>query len=156
MIKARRYIAGDSALVKPRLVVAHEAEAMGAILGFSTPPGKAWTVTLNGEVLGCGGLIRAWEGRYMAWTWCGDVPFQHRGFIADTCAAAIADAFEEGARRVEGHAPVGHVLAHRFMERLGFKREGVARCWGADGSDYVTYARTHATLAEARRAGRGD
>lgn len=154
MIELRRYIAGDVALVTPRVVIAHEAEAIETTIGLSNPPGKAWTATLQGRVLGSGGLVKAWAGRFLAWTWIGDVPWAARRQMEAYCAGAISECFaQDGARRIEAHTPVGHTLGRRFLERLGFNFEGVAKAWGADGGDYATYARTAATLAEARHGG---
>ena len=153
-ISLRRYIAGDVALVTPRLIVAHEAEALDTTIGLGVPAGKAWTATLDGKVLGCGGLVKAWAGRFLAWTWIGDVPFRVRPEMEAYCAGAIAECFaNDGATRVEAHTPVGHTLGQRFLKRLGFIAEGVAQNWVGRES-YLTFARIHSTLAEARLGAR--
>lgn len=142
-IQVRRYIAGDVALIQPRLVVAHEWEEFDpAVKAGAVPPGEAWTIQTFGQPVGCGGLVPLGFGRFLAWTWFAEVAPRHRRFVSGICAAVVKDAFErQGARRIEAHTPLHHLLGRRFLERLGFQMEGVARAWGPDGSDYCTYAR---------------
>lgn len=138
----RRYVAGDVNLITPRGEFAAEADAVDARLrAGGRPPGQAWTVQLRGEPIGCGGLFEAWPGRWIAWTWIGDVPFSARAFVALSCRHAIEAAIaEHGARRIEAHARWDVPWARRFLERLGFALEGRAVGFGPDGADYASYA----------------
>lgn len=45
-----------------------------------------------------------------------------------------------GYHRIECESHHSHIDAHRWLERLGFVREGVKRKYGSDGSDYYQYA----------------
>jgi RimJ/RimL family protein N-acetyltransferase len=47
-------------------------------------------------------------------------------------------------QRVSALVSVENMPARRFMVALGFEQEGVHRCVGADGSDWITYARVKA------------
>ncbi len=47
---------------------------------------------------------------------------------------------ESGYHRLQCESRVDHVEAHRWLERMGFQREGVLRKFGSDGSDYYQYA----------------
>lgn len=138
----RRYISGDINLITPRAAVAHEFEAQDAALkAGATPPGLAWTLQLSGMPIGCGGLVECWKGRWLAWTWVGDIPVSARRHVALACAGGIEQVTRfHGARRIESHVPVTMPLARRFNERMGFRLEGVARAFGPDGSDYWTMA----------------
>ena len=137
----RRYVAGDVNLITPRAAVAHEFAALDdALKAGATPPGHAWTVQASGMPIGCGGVMECWTGRWLAWTWIGEVPFSGREFMRRACMGGIQTAIKHGARRIESHVPLSMPLARRFNERLGFKVEGVARAYGPDGSDYWTLA----------------
>lgn len=46
----------------------------------------------------------------------------------------------DGYRRVEVRTIADHDLSHRWLERLGFVREGVCSGYGRDGQDFVQYA----------------
>ena len=48
-----------------------------------------------------------------------------------------------GFHRLECESRHDHVEAHRWLEFLGFKREGLLRKHGCDGSDYIKYAATN-------------
>lgn len=142
MIELRRYISGDVNLITPRTAVAHEFEAQDAALkAGATPPGLAWTLQDRKTPVACGGLVECWAGRWIAWTWVGDLRFAARRPMALACAGGIEQIRRHhGARRVESHVPVTMPMARRFNERLGFRLEGVARAWGPDGSDYWAMA----------------
>lgn len=141
-IELRRYISGDVNLITPRAAVAHEFEAQDAALkAGATPPGLAWTVQVAGLPIGCGGLVECWKGRWLAWTWVGEVPIGGRRFIERACRGGVETVIRHhGARRIESHVPLTMPMARRFNERLGFQLEGVACAFGPDGSDYWTMA----------------
>lgn len=141
-IELRRYVAGDVRLITPRAEVAHEAVALdAAMMAGAAPPGLAWTLQVRGAPIGCGGLFECWPGRWIAWTWVGDVPPSARRHVALACRGGIETAIRDhGARRIESHVPVTMPLARRFNERLGFRLEGIARGYGPDGSDYWALA----------------
>jgi len=149
-IGLRRYIAGDVQLITPRAAVAHEAAAHDAtLMARGTPPGLAWTVQVAGAPIGCGGLFECWKGRWLAWTWVGEVPIAARKFVATACRGGVETVIRDhGARRIESHVPITMPLARRFNERLGFQVEAVARAFGPDGSDYWAMA---LIVEEARR-----
>lgn len=146
MLRFRRYIAGDAALVSYRQPLAREAEGLEGLLAGALPPGPAWTLSSDGLVMGCGGLAPVWPGRVIAWTYIGNL--DRRGWmkVARMCRVAIASAFDGGLAgddvvRVEAHTPADFPPGARLLEWLGFECEGLARRWGPDGSDYVAYAR---------------
>ncbi|MGH6883264.1 MAG: hypothetical protein ACREFM_20245, partial [Hypericibacter sp.] len=44
----------------------------------------------------------------------------------------------------EVRSAIDHDLSHRWLEHLGFRCEGIARDYGSEGLDFVTYAATRA------------
>lgn len=142
MIELRRYVAGDALLITPRAAVAHEFDSMDEALKIGAPPGLAWTLQERGMPIGCGGLFECGKGRWLAWTWVGEISAVARRAVFDACGAGISVAIRlHGARRIESHVPVSMPVARRFNERLGFVVEGVARAYGPDGSDYWAMGR---------------
>jgi hypothetical protein len=45
-----------------------------------------------------------------------------------------------GVRRIQCQSLATHVDAHRWLERLGFRREAVLRCYGRGSKDYYMFA----------------
>lgn len=44
-----------------------------------------------------------------------------------------------GFHRVQCESRIDHHDAHAWLERLGFKREGILKAFGSDGSDYIQF-----------------
>lgn len=65
--------------------------------------------------------------------WAEIAPAAHRyvrrRFLPLVCAPNL--------HRLECHAHVGHAVSRRWLARLGFLEEGVARAFGKSGEDYV-------------------
>lgn len=143
MIELRRYIAGDAGLVTPRAELIAEATALDQAFldGRACPLGEAWTVTDRLEPIACGGLTPVWPGRFLAWTWIGSPSPRGWAAITHACERQLTVAFENGAMRIEASTPVGLEAGGRWLERLGFQREGRARRYGPAGEDYWLYAR---------------
>ena len=57
------------------------------------------------------------------------------------CARAILDEAQTTFRRIQAVVKADWPLAIRFVERLGFVREGRMRKFGPNGDDYYLYAR---------------
>ena len=121
--------------------------AQTAALGMLTPEfaqtlvaqtGVGWTGLLDGQVVGCAGIVECWPGRAEAWTLlapdCFDV-FRH---IHRVVRRVLADS---PWHRVEMKVDVDHEAAVRWAEHLGFVREGLMRKYTADQRDVFLYAR---------------
>lgn len=48
----------------------------------------------------------------------------------------------QGYHRLECQSRYGHDAAHRWLEMMGFRCEGVLRKYGSDGSDYLQFGAT--------------
>ena len=47
-----------------------------------------------------------------------------------------------GYHRLECQSRFDHHDAHRWLQRMGFKPEGVLKCYGSDRSDYIQFGAT--------------
>ena len=52
------------------------------------------------------------------------------------------DLIAGGCHRLECQSRIDHVSAHRWLEAMGFQREGILHKFGSDGSDYLMYGAT--------------
>ena len=108
-----------------------------AVAVFMRGPGI--TVRVNGTILGAGGYVIPWPGRAEAWilTTPGVPLFPKLVFSLVKHYLSMASSF--GFRRVETTVPVQHDVAIRWLERLGFKREGVMQYYGPNEQDCYRY-----------------
>lgn len=52
----------------------------------------------------------------------------------------IISMIEGGLRRVEVRSLLDRDISHRWLESIGYQREGIAEAFGVNGEDFVTYA----------------
>lgn len=99
--------------------------------------GLAFAVVRDEEVLALGGVRDVWPDRGVAW-----------GLLASGIGATMVPITRAvrrfmhvcPTRRIEAEVAVGHEEGRRWMEMLGFEREGRMRAyWG--GKDFDLYAR---------------
>jgi hypothetical protein len=91
----------------------------------------------NGEIIGCGGIRRLWDGVGEAW----GVPSKIIGKHGKAVYGAVQEFFEK--HRNEFHriqATAGFDKAAQFLESLGFEYEGTLRKYGPSGTDFRMYA----------------
>lgn len=104
--------------------------------------GPCWTAELQGEVIGCAGFLLHWRGR--AGTWCVigvDIPRHCWVALHQTVITRLRQLPALGVRRVEAESQVGFLPGARWLEMLGFEREGIARAYGPNGADFIRWAR---------------
>lgn len=94
------------------------------------------------EIVGCAGILPAWEGRALAWSWIGAAAGRH--MVAITRAVRrFLDA--QPYRRVEMTVDVNFDEGHRWAEMLGFRLEALRmKAYRPDGGDCSLYARVRA------------
>jgi len=107
--------------------------------------GPAYTGVEEGCPYVCAGILESWYGRWLAWAaishnagpremlW---IHRQTRKFLVDLQALD-----SERYRRIEATARVDEPEAQRWLEMLGFVKEGRLRCYDASGLDHFQYAR---------------
>lgn len=144
-LRIRRYVVGDAALVRPRQEMIGEVNAIGLeILDCHAPDGDAWTVTLDGMPVACGGLWPIWPGRLCAWTWIGgELSLRLWAQLAQAMRGELDRRLKASPRALRIEATARLPKACAFLERLGFQEEGVMRCYSPGGEHYVLYARIH-------------
>lgn len=113
--------------------------AMAKLAGNSGP---AWTGRIDGRVIGCAGFALLWQGRAAAWCLIGqDIPKRAWLGIYRAIETRIAQLPALGVQRLEAEAQFAFLPGNRLLTMLGFEREGLARRFGPDGSDFNRYAR---------------
>jgi hypothetical protein len=55
--------------------------------------------------------------------------------------ALHADATEQGVRRFQAWSHIGNIVAHQWLERLGYQQEGAHPWWGNDSSTFLSFGR---------------
>jgi|DEB0MinimDraft_12_1074336.scaffolds.fasta_scaffold67483_2 RimJ/RimL family protein N-acetyltransferase len=100
--------------------------------------GPCFTGIKNGRVLGCAGLVKQWENRAIAWSLLsGDIG---NDFISIHKAVMRFLKLSEY-NRIEAFVDANFEQGHRWIEMLGFKREGYMEQFNPDGGDAMLYAR---------------
>jgi hypothetical protein len=92
----------------------------------------------DGTVLCCAGLLPMWEGRAEAWALMGGNLKRH--FLAIHHAALRFLSVAEF-RRIEAVVDAQFCTGHKWLERLGFKPEGLREAYTPDGRDCIGYAK---------------
>jgi hypothetical protein len=99
---------------------------------------KAFTGMVDDEVLICAGVIRVWEGRYLAWAYPGPRARRRWKSIHRRVKEFLRDL---DARRIEANVDCDFAAARRWAEALGFKVEVERmRRFLPNGADATLYA----------------
>lgn len=123
-------------------VVTETRSAVGYML-FASSSGLAWTVWLNGEPVCAFGVSRLFIGLGSGWAYgTKRMPRVMSRVTRYALRTVRPMLIREGFRRIEVRTAIDHDLSHRWLEHLGFVREGIAKDYGQDGLDFVTYAAT--------------
>ncbi|PHS25463.1 MAG: hypothetical protein COA84_07555 [Robiginitomaculum sp.] len=140
MIDVRPYVPGDAALMQEVTPCMGElTEELKSLMAGGDPDGTAFSCWHGDDVVLIGGIFPMWEGRMTAWLIVGKVPrygWQNICRAVKACLAAYADT-----PRIEATALASEPKAQKFLEWLGFEREGLMRNYGPDGADHIGYAR---------------
>lgn len=111
---------------------------------YKSPACHTVSLVLDGRVEGVLGLTLFWEGNADCWTMLSKKACQHP-ITLHRLAMRIMGAYTENLklRRLSAGTPIDQPEGSRWLETLGFKREGVMVKYGPDGKDWVLYARTN-------------
>ncbi|MGO4339865.1 hypothetical protein AB4037_33770 [Labrys sp. KB_33_2] len=125
-----------------RAVIEESDTAIGTML-FHSSTDLAWTAWIDGDPVAAFGVTRLFPGLGSGWAYGTRrmrraVPAVTRFARSSVRPLLIA----EGFRRIEVRTAIDHDLSHRWLEGLGFRREGIALDYGRGGLDFVTYAAT--------------
>lgn len=92
----------------------------------------------DGNVVGCSGVIKQWDNRAIAWALLSDWSGKHF-FKIHKAVKRFLDMTEFP--RIEAFVDADFEQGHRWVEMLGFEREGYMRQFTPAGKDAVLYAR---------------
>ncbi len=106
-------------------------------------PGVAWAATTAvGEPAAIGGVALHTPGVGTAWLVTTEA-FPQVALSVTRHVRQVVDRLLAGElRRIHAWSAAFHVEAHRWMERVGMRREAVLRALGKDGEDFFMYAIT--------------
>lgn len=142
----RAFSPSDPARIQPRADFEAEHRAAGEpLFGPGRPGGVCWTLASDNRrwarPLACGGLEPQGEGRWSAWLYASDLTPRGWAMVRRAFAGAVE---ATGARRIEVAVRDGGPWAARSRAfaaaKLGLRREGLMRGFGADGCDYWLFA----------------
>lgn len=102
--------------------------------------GPAWHVRRDGALVALGGYTPVWEGRAVVWGYLGANSGPSMAAMTRKVRAEL-DALALEFPRIEAYASRNYGAASRWLNLLGFRREGLMRKF-AGGRDYFLYART--------------
>jgi len=104
--------------------------------------GHSVSVVRNGHLLGAGGIVPIWDGLGEAWVLPSAAVKNHKKTFVRLIRENMERLSDELAfRRVQATARADAPKALRFLEFLGFEREGLLRAYGPDGSDHILFAK---------------
>ncbi|WP_448950607.1 hypothetical protein [Labrys neptuniae] len=125
-----------------RAVIEESDTVIGTML-FNASPDLAWTAWIEDDAVAAFGISRLFAGLGSGWAY--GTRRMRRAIPALTRFARRSVRpllLAEGFRRIEVRTAIDHDLSHRWLEALGFTREGVAVAYGSGGLDFATYAAT--------------
>lgn len=107
---------------------------------FMASPGLCWVARIGLDPVAAYGIAALMPGVGSGWAYGTKRMRRAVPAMTEYGRRRIAPLLiAEGFRRVEVRTAIDHDLSHRWLESLGFVREGIAVDYG-DGLDFVTYA----------------
>lgn len=104
--------------------------------------GPGFTGLVDGQPIAAGGLVIIWPGVATGWAFTSDaVQKYHVSFHRAFKKMLVDLARDLHLHRVQVEVPKTHHVSRRWVQKLGFKREGIMKQYGADKQDYVRYVR---------------
>lgn len=100
--------------------------------------GPCFAATENGVVYACAGIVHQWDNRAIAWGLIGEAAGSHFVKIHRAVRRFLD---MSPVRRVEAFVDADFDAGHRWIQMLGFEREGFMRAFTPLGKDAVLYAR---------------
>ena len=113
--------------------------------GLAAITDRALSLAYDGQIIGSSGLVPKWPGVWVGWA-----------LVSKTMAHNLRHAYEafratrnfideammnDDCHRVECTVLLDFEKGHTYAKKLGFKAEGVLRCYDPRGRDHVMYSR---------------
>ncbi len=158
-------LAGDASVAEMTLLIPHPYVIQHAIDWFATHAGQfaagasaqfAITDRAGGTLMGSIGIeFQARHAKAEIGYWIGR-PFWGRGYATEAGRAVVRWAFESrGVERVESFCFTKNTASARVLEKIGLRREGLARGYLKKGSERMGGERAVAAVGETQRGQRG-
>ena len=104
--------------------------------------GNAQTAMVGGKIVCCFGYVKMWHQVAEMWMLTGDQIASHPVALTRGAQRYVNHiASKEKLQRLQVTENTLHDLAMRWADALKFTREGILRNYGADGADYMMFAR---------------
>lgn len=106
--------------------------------------GVSYTLFLDDRPVYCGGLVECWPGVCEIWMLPGVDVIRKPITVVKAARWMLADAIDKmRPHRIQATVKASDDRAVRFIEALGFEREGLMRSFSADKTDFFLYARVN-------------
>lgn len=103
----------------------------------------AYALEADREVIACMGYWEHWPGCGRAWSFLSPSARNYKVSLHKSALSLIAEVRAKAEIfRVEATVKDGFDVAARWVEVLGFEREGLMKSYTGRGEDYILYART--------------
>jgi hypothetical protein len=104
--------------------------------------GPSYTGIIDGEVAICAGVVILWPGVGEAWIAAAPLVYQYPLFLHRNVTRMLDRIIAEyNLHRVQAIVTHDFVRGQRWIERIGFKREGMLTQYLPDKTDCIRYAR---------------
>lgn len=103
----------------------------------------AYTLIIDGQVVGCAGVVIFAKGRGEAWALLSSLFYRHKKTAYRAIREGLGKIIDERKLyRVQGLVKPDLEAAKNFIKHLGFQEEGLLRRYGLNGEDLIMFART--------------
>jgi len=105
--------------------------------------GKGYTMGVaGGKIIACGGIDLWWDHVGEAWMLLTPYAVKYPVAVVRLTREFLGRLSEEmDLKRVQANIRVTDTVSFKFIELMGFKREGTMKSFGTDGTDYYMYGR---------------
>lgn len=126
----RDYGSQEMAVMGDRLTVGRLYEQVG----------PAYTVRVRSQIMVCGGVAHYWPGVGEAWVVTTDLIPRYPLSFHRTVKRMLRQLCRDmGLQRLQAAVPANHTVSRKWLERLGFRQEGLMPMYGPQGKTYVRY-----------------
>jgi len=118
-----------------------EGAALLALGRLYEDRGPAYSGEVDGKLIGACGIMVLWPGVGEAWAFFSADIVQYRRWVHRMVKETLWEIIRGlDLRRVQSEVREDSWIARKWVEKLGFKSEGLMPLYGPDGADYVRYA----------------
>ena len=103
--------------------------------------GPAWSCRVDGQLIGCAGLLRMWPGVAHGWFLASIAMREYPKTVLSLMRQHLPEVLAtEHLIRLQAEVQTDFHVGRRFLEHLGFVSEGDMRRFGPGGETYTRYA----------------